>query len=217
VPNQAHIAAPTVTLAAAESLPRRDSRRIDMAVVATRDANDDKNLVAPRVHTDIHSGRVHRSKTFVHEVPRPGEYWIHKCLSLRVISAPSGRQASRPRRTSRASNQSCWPRWRAAREGAVETDWSICTPGPIEIQPHRWRVQAAKKWRKTPEARLYRQSACNLYGRAQPATSCRRRSTRSASARFRRITRAALRRVTQPRLAHGSHTTRECPSQCRLD
>ena len=89
MPNQAHIAAPTVTLAAAESLPRRDSRRIDVAVVATCDAYDDQNLIALRVHTDVHSDRVRCSKTIVHEAPEPSEYWIRKCLSLRPFSTRS--------------------------------------------------------------------------------------------------------------------------------
>jgi hypothetical protein len=86
VPYQAYIAAPTVTLAAAEPLPRRDSRRIDVAVVATREAPDDQNLVALRIHTDVHRGRVHRSNASVHEAPRPGECWMRKCLSRRPFS-----------------------------------------------------------------------------------------------------------------------------------
>jgi hypothetical protein len=52
--------------------------------MATRDAYDNQNLVALRVHTNVHRGRVHRSNPFVHAAPRLDDCWIRKCLSLRA-------------------------------------------------------------------------------------------------------------------------------------
>jgi hypothetical protein len=65
-------------LAATESLPRCGARGIDMAAMATRGADDDENLVALRIHTDVHAGSVHRSNTFVHKALRSDDYWISK-------------------------------------------------------------------------------------------------------------------------------------------
>jgi len=52
-----------------------------MTAMATGDANDDKNLVALRIHTDVHNVRMHRSNTWIHEAPRVSEYWMRKCLN----------------------------------------------------------------------------------------------------------------------------------------
>jgi hypothetical protein len=102
MPDQTPIAAPTVTLAAAEPLTWSDSCRIDVAAMATRSADHDENLIALRNDADVHSERVTRTRRVVHEAPPTTGY-------ATVRNSEGWR-----RRRSGCRESECWGGWLAA-------------------------------------------------------------------------------------------------------